>query len=242
MRKANEDRELSIGTFEDEKLSKTSKKTALAPDYYPIWLDLAGKSCFVVGGGAVAERRIAALLKANAEVTVISPELTPAISEWLDKGQLQGILVGYDSQYSSDAFLVIAATSSAEVNKQVYGDATARGQLINRADCPEQSNFVVPAVIRRGKLIIAVSTSGASPSLAVEIRDKLEQEYGDEYERYVDFLGELRLRVQQRIEDLPLRRKILKEVLELDVLAMIRNGSFDKEAWLERLLRHEIDS
>jgi hypothetical protein len=95
----------------------------------------------------------------------------------MEKGKLKGILEEYDSQYSMDAFLVFAATNSSEVNERVYIDAAARGQLINRTDCPEQSNFIVPAVVRRGMLSIAVSTSGASPSLAVEISQKLEQEY-----------------------------------------------------------------
>ena len=214
----------------------------MTPIYYPIWLDLSGKRCVVVGGGSVAERKIAALLNSNAYVIVISPVITPAISEWIDKGQLEGILEGYDSQYSMDAFLVIAATSSTKVNEQVYEDAVARGQLINRVDCPEQSNFIVPAVIRRGKLTMAVSTSGASPSLAGEIRHKLEQEYGHEYEPYLDFLSELRLLVQQRIADPMQRRKILKEVLALDILAWIREGSFEKDVWLKRLLKDEKDS
>ena len=214
----------------------------MTPIYYPIWLDLSGKRCVVVGGGSVAERKIAALLNSNAYVIVISPGITPVISEWIDKGQLEGILEGYDSQHSMDAFLVIAATSSTKVNEQVYEDAVARGQLINRVDCPEQSNFIVPAVIRRGKLTMAVSTSGASPSLAGEVRHKLEQEYGHEYEPYLDFLSELRFLVQQRIADPTQRRKILKEVLALDILAWIREGSFEKDVWLKRLLKDEKDS
>ncbi|MEX2461248.1 MAG: bifunctional precorrin-2 dehydrogenase/sirohydrochlorin ferrochelatase [Paenibacillaceae bacterium] len=204
--------------------------------YYPIWLDLKGKSCVVVGGGQLAERRVASLIEAQADVTVISPEVTPIISEWLEKEQVKSILIGYDSQYSSEAYLVIAATNSTQVNEQVYRDARGRGQLINRVDCPEQSNFIVPAVIRRGKLAIAVSTSGASPSLAGEIRQKLEMTYGEEYETYVDFLAELRLLVQERIAHPMQRRRIMKEVLELDMLTSIREGTFDKEQWLARLV------
>ncbi|QGQ95367.1 bifunctional precorrin-2 dehydrogenase/sirohydrochlorin ferrochelatase [Paenibacillus psychroresistens] len=204
--------------------------------YYPILLNLNGKSCVVVGGGRVAERKIAALLEAKAKVTVISPEVTPIISEWLAMGKLEGIMEGYDSQYSSDAYLVIAATDSTEVNECVYIDSAARGQLINRVDCPEQSNFIVPAVVRRGKLSIAVSTDGASPLLAVEIRQKLEQEYGEEYELYLDFLGELRLLVQDQVLEAQERKRILKTVLELDVLGSIRNGSFNKMRLFEKLL------
>jgi precorrin-2 dehydrogenase/sirohydrochlorin ferrochelatase len=206
------------------------------PPYYPIWFELNGRICIVVGGGHVAERKIAGLLDAQADVTVISPKTTLAITEWMEKGRVKGILASYDSKYSSEAFLIIAATNSTKVNEQVYRDARDRGQLINRVDCPEQSNFIVPAVVRRGKLAIAVSTSGASPSLAGEIRQRLEMTYGEEYESYVDFLGELRLLVQEQIADPIQRRRILKEVLELDILTSIREGTFVKQQWLTRLL------
>jgi precorrin-2 dehydrogenase/sirohydrochlorin ferrochelatase len=221
-------------------MSELTKRKAMASSaYYAILLDLDGKGCVIVGGGRVAERKIAALLEANAYVTVISPEVTPVISKWMEQGQLKGILDVYDSQYSMEAFLVIAATDSAEVNERVYIDAIARGQLINRVDCQEQSNFIVPALVRRGKLSIAVSTSGASPSLAAEIRQKLEHEYGEEYELYVNFLGELRSLVQEQVKDSQERKRILKEVLELDVLASIRDGSFNKEQFLEQLLEEK---
>jgi precorrin-2 dehydrogenase/sirohydrochlorin ferrochelatase len=212
------------------------EKASAVSAYYPVWLDLSGKSCVVVGGGQVAERKIASLLEANADVTVVSLQVTQIVSEWIEQGRVKGLLKAYDAEYSKDAFLVIAATNSYDVNEQVYSDAIARGQLINRVDCQEQSNFIVPAIIRRGKLAIAISTSGASPSLAAEIRQNLEDEYGKEYEIYVEFLGELRFIVQQQIEDPQQRRRILKEVLELDVLASIREGAFDKEQWLQRIL------
>jgi precorrin-2 dehydrogenase/sirohydrochlorin ferrochelatase len=208
-------------------------------EYYPIWLDLKKKSCLVVGGGLVAERKIASLLATKAEVTVISLKITQAITQWMEQGLVKVLLKAYDPEDGLNRFLVIAATDVKEVNEQVYRDASARGQLINRVDHPEQGNFILPALIRRGKLAIAVSTSGASPSLAAEIRQKLENEYGVEYEQYVEFLGELRLLVQQRIADPQERRRILKEVLELDILAAIRAGVFQKEIWfaeIEKLL------
>jgi precorrin-2 dehydrogenase/sirohydrochlorin ferrochelatase len=210
------------------------------PAYYAILLDLNEKGCVVVGGGQVAERKIAAMLEAKAIVTVISPCISPVISAWVAEGQLKVILDGYDSLYCKEAFLVIAATNSSEVNERVYVDATARGQLINRADCPKQSNFIVPAVVRRGMLSITVSTSGASPALAAEIRQKLEHDYGEEYELYVDFLGEFRSLVQERVEDSQQRRRILKKVLEQDILASIREGSFNKEQWLGQMLKDYI--
>jgi precorrin-2 dehydrogenase / sirohydrochlorin ferrochelatase len=212
------------------------KKASVVPTYYPVWLDLSGKSCVVVGGGQVAERKIASLLEANADVTVVSLEVTQIVSKWIEQGRVKGLLKAYDAEYSKAAFLVIAATNSSYVNEQVYKDASMRDQLINRVDTPEQSNFLVPAVMRRGKLAIAISTAGASPSLAAEIRQNLEDEYGKEYEIYVEFLGELRFMVQLQIEDPQQRRRILKEVLDLDVLASIREGTFDKEQWLQRIL------
>jgi precorrin-2 dehydrogenase/sirohydrochlorin ferrochelatase len=200
--------------------------------YYPIWLDLNGKSCLVVGGGPIAERKIASLLEAKADVTVISLQITHTINEWMQQGLVKVLLKAYDPKDGLNRFLVIAATDVKEVNEQVYRDANAREQLINRVDHPAQSNFILPAVIRRGKLAIAISTSGASPALAAEIRQKLECDYGVEYERYVEFLGELRLLVKQRVKDPQERGRILKEVLALDILASIREGAFRKELWL----------
>jgi precorrin-2 dehydrogenase/sirohydrochlorin ferrochelatase len=215
---------------------KKLQKDFLSRAYYPVWLDLKGKSCFVIGGGHIAERKISSLLEAGADVTVISPKVTFVISQCIKQGLVNGLIQSYHSEDSVNAFLIIAATNVAYVNEQVYRDAAARGQLINRVDAPEQSNFLVPAVLRRGKLAIAVSTSGASPSLAAEIRQKLEQQYGEEYELYVEFLGELRMLVQQRIEDPGQRRLILKQALESDILTSIRVGTLDKELWFERLL------
>jgi precorrin-2 dehydrogenase/sirohydrochlorin ferrochelatase len=209
--------------------------TAGSHEYYPIWLDIMGKSCLVVGGGLIAERKIASLLEAKADVTVISLTITPAITEWMEQGLVKVIRKAYDSDNGRNRFLVIAATDVAAVNEQVCNDASSRGQLINRVDAPKQSSFIVPALIRRGKLAIAVSTSGASPSLAAEICEKLADEYGAEYELYVDFLGELRFLLQKRIQDPKERGRILKEALQLNILASIRAGTFQKEVWFAEI-------
>jgi precorrin-2 dehydrogenase/sirohydrochlorin ferrochelatase len=207
--------------------------------YFPIWVNLNHKSCVVVGGGQVAERRIASLLAANAQVTVVSPEVTPAIAQWIAEGRLEGLKKRYASGDGSGAFLIIAATNAAEVNEQVYCDAMEQGQLVNRVDRPERSNFIVPAVVRRGKLAIAVSTSGASPALAAQIIRKLEQAYGWEYELYLDFLAEVRQLAQERIADPVERRLVLMKALQLKALEAIRDGVFQKERWIELLFSAE---
>jgi precorrin-2 dehydrogenase/sirohydrochlorin ferrochelatase len=223
-------------TYAQGKLAGATRSEAA---YFPIWVNLNNKSCVVVGGGQVAERRIASLLAANAQVIVVSPEVTPTIAEWIAEGRLDGLKKYYASGDCLGMFLIIAATNSAEVNAQVYCDALEQGQLINRVDSPERSNFIVPAVVRRGKLAIAVSTSGASPALAAQIRQKLEQEYGWEYEIYLDFLAELRWLAQERIVDPVERRTVLKKALQLNLLKAIRDGAFQKERWIELLFSAE---
>ncbi|MDB5052495.1 MAG: siroheme synthase [Bacilli bacterium] len=207
-------------------------------EYYPMWVDLSARNCVVVGGGLVAERKIASLLAAKAFVRVVSPEVTEIIADWIHQSAVTGVRKNYESGDGDEAFLVIAATNSAVVNEQIYQDCLASGQLINRVDHPEKGNFIVPAIVHRGKLAIAVSTSGASPALAAEICNKLEGEYGLEYEVYLDFLAEFRLLVKAEIHDAAQRRRILQEVLQSEALAWIRNGEFalHKDKLVKQLL------
>ncbi|HEY1216784.1 MAG TPA: NAD(P)-dependent oxidoreductase, partial [Bryobacteraceae bacterium] len=128
---------------------------------------------------------------------------------------------------------VIAATDDFEVNRRVYEAAAGCGMLVNVVDQPELSTFIVPSVVRRGKLVIAVSTGGASPASARKIAHELELAYGDEYELYLDFLNEVRLKVQSVIQDKENRQQLFKEMLAWDVLSMIRTGTF--EEWKEKL-------
>lgn len=207
--------------------------------FFPILVDVKGKSCAVIGGGKVAERRIASLLQAGAAVKVISPEFNPAIAGWIRQGAVKGIQREYRPADIEDAFLVIAATDSAAVNDQVCADAREKGLLVNRAERPETGNFIVPSVVRRGKLVIAVSTLGASPSVAAQIRREIEASIKPEYETVLDFLSEFRLKVQELVKDTAERQNLFRTVLKLDLIEKVRAGTF--EEWKSQVMKRLTD-
>ncbi len=195
--------------------------------YYPVMLALAGKKCVIVGGGSVAERKASALLESGAVVVVISPELTPLLTKLADQGQLTILNRSYERGDIAGAFLVYAASGDRGVNEAVCQEAEEDGALVNAADDPDGSSFIVPAVMNRGNLQIAVSTSGASPGTAVAIKEELEQRYGEEYDLILQFLSEVRAALMASCTDQRLRRRLLQETAGWDVLTLVREGGFD---------------
>jgi precorrin-2 dehydrogenase/sirohydrochlorin ferrochelatase len=159
---------------------------------HAIFVRLEGRPVLVVGGGAVAERKIAALLASGAIVTVISPGARPSIQELARAGRLTWIARPYERGDIGDARLVYVAVGRADVNRAVREDAARAGAWVNVADEPDLCDFFAPAIVRRGDLAIAVSTSGASPALARRIREVLEAQFGPEYAAAVDELRALR--------------------------------------------------
>jgi siroheme synthase-like protein len=164
--------------------------------YYMACLDLTGRSVLVVGGGSVALEKVHGLLDAGARITVVAPEARPELLdlpvEWLPRGY-----------YSTDLrgrFLVVAATSSTQLNRRVYADAEARNVFCNVVDVPELCSFILPAVHRQGPIAVAVSTGGASPALAQRIRDDVAGLVGP---RHADLAEELRALRPWAKENLP---------------------------------------
>ena len=195
--------------------------------FYPICLDLEARACVVVGGGRVAERKVLGLLSCQAQVSVISPELTEELQlqhasgniEWIDREYRQGDL--------AQAFLVIAATDDEETQKQVYVEADTNNLLLNVADVPKRCNFILPASAKQGDLTISVSTAGKSPALARKIRMELEKRYGPEYRVLVDILGAIRPQVLAsglpQIEN----EQLFKQLLHDDMEEWIKNKNWD---------------
>lgn len=178
-----------------------------ATSYYPIFLNLKGKKCVVVGGGKVAERKALSLLRSGAKITVISPECTVGLKKENLKGRIQYIPRKYKKGDLKNAFLVIAATDSNETNRKISEDAP---YLVNVVDMPLLCNFIVPSVVRRGPLTIAVSTSGVSPSLARTIRKELEGLYGREFEKHLNYIKKMRVKALSRIKNDKKRIKFLR--------------------------------
>lgn len=179
------------------------------PHLFPMFVKLAGRKCLVVGGGRVAEPKIESLLGCGAEVRVVSPSVTPAIAGWWRENRLTWRSRGFQPSDLEGKFLVIAATSSAEVNQAVFRHAEACGVLCNAVDEPERCHFYYPAIVRRGDLQIAISTAGASPALASRLRGELETMIGPEYAGVVERLGSARKRLFARPMDPERRRRIL---------------------------------
>jgi precorrin-2 dehydrogenase/sirohydrochlorin ferrochelatase len=191
--------------------------------YYPAFLNLKGKKTVVVGGGKIAERKILALLKAGADVTVISPEITKRIAGEKLKGRIKHISRQYGRGDSRKAFLVIAATSSQEINRRVSEDATC---LVNVVDTPSLCNFIVPSVLQRGPLTIAVSTGGISPALSKSIRMELEKLYMPELAEYLRLLEKIRKRSMRDIRDKKKRSEFLKRLASAKMIKMLRQKGF----------------
>jgi precorrin-2 dehydrogenase/sirohydrochlorin ferrochelatase len=157
-----------------------------------MFLKLEGRRCLVVGAGTVGEPKIAGLLETGARVHVVALDASPAVREWARAGKLELELRAYSAADLEGAFLAVVATNSRGLNERVYEEAERRGVLCNVVDVPDLCDFFYPAVVRRGDLQIAVSTSGQSPSLAQKIRQQLEKQFGPGYEAWVAELGETR--------------------------------------------------
>jgi len=176
---------------------------------FPMFLKLAGRRCLVVGAGAVGESKIAGLLSSGASLHVVAPQATPRVAEWARAARLSWVARKFRASDLSGVFLVIAATPWAKVNHQVFRQARRRGVLCNVVDDPEHCDFYYPAVVRRGPLQIAVSTHGHSPALAQALRRELEQQFGPEYEAWVEQLGAARKRLMASQVDRRQRRRLL---------------------------------
>jgi precorrin-2 dehydrogenase / sirohydrochlorin ferrochelatase len=156
--------------------------------YYMTCLDLEGRSCLVVGGGTVALEKVHGLLDCGADVTVVAPQIVDDLRA-LDVDLVRR---GYVSEDLDGRFLVVAATSTPSVNRRVFRDAEARSMLCNVVDVPELCSFILPAVVRRDPIAVAVSTGGASPALAQRLRDDISELVGPEHAELARRLAELR--------------------------------------------------
>lgn len=159
---------------------------------FPMFLKLEGKQCLVVGAGKVGEPKIGSLLETGAHIRVVALEASSAVREWARTGKIDLELRAFSADDLDDAFLAVVATNSRTLNERVYHEAQRRRVLCNVVDVPDLCDFFYPAVVRRGDLQIAVSTAGQSPSLAQQIRQQLEKQFGPGYATWVAELGETR--------------------------------------------------
>jgi precorrin-2 dehydrogenase/sirohydrochlorin ferrochelatase len=160
--------------------------------YYPVFLDIREKKCVVVGGGEVAARKAERLLDCGAKVLVISPKLSPELAELKEKNVISHLASEYKGDLINGAALIIGATDDEKTNARISSDARAKGIPVNIVDDPQKCDFILPALVQRGDLAIAIGTGGKSPALARHLREELEAVYGSEYEILLNILGNLR--------------------------------------------------
>lgn len=195
--------------------------------YYPVNLDIKGRSCLVVGGGAVGFRKVKTLLACGARVTVVSPEITPALKKWVENGTVTWHARGYRDSDMTGAFLVIGATDDDQLNERVSRDAHRLNLLCNIADRPAACNFILPAILRRGDLVIAVSTSGRSPALAKKIRKDLEKQFGEEYTELLLLMGAIRDKLLAQAHEPDAHKPLFEALISGGLLGFIRERDLD---------------
>ncbi|MEK3937618.1 NAD(P)-dependent oxidoreductase [Sporosarcina sp. FSL W7-1349] len=181
---------------------------------FPIMVDVSSEKVVIVGGGVIAYHKVENLLRFHITPHVVSPEFHPSFDKLVKEGKV--ILHKKEAEWSDvqDAFLLILVTNDEAVNDRLAAQAKAAGKLVVHASNPALGNAQVPAVALRGKLVLSVSTSGASPTLAKQIRNELADVYDERYEAYLDFLHDIRQFVKEHAESRADRQKWLKRAVE----------------------------
>jgi precorrin-2 dehydrogenase/sirohydrochlorin ferrochelatase len=180
--------------------------------YIPIFLDVTGRQCVVVGGGEVAARKVESILEAGARVTVVSPSLSPPMEAIVAREQVTHLARNYERGDIRGCVLVYAATDDPKLHRELAVEARALGIPVNVVDVPELCSFIAPAVLKRGALQIAISTGGASPAFAARLRRNLEDQFGDEYALTLEVLRAARRRLHASEIDPAVRMRRLKDL------------------------------
>ncbi len=179
---------------------------------FPMFVKMDGRRCLVVGAGRIGTPKIRSLLAAGAKVRVVAPSASPAVKRWARSRKIRWEAREFSPRDLQGAFLVIAATQLAELNHRVFREALRRGVLCNVVDDPPRCDFYYAAVVRRGPLQIAISTSGCSPALAKQLRKHLEAQFGRGYGAWVKRVGRLRRGVLAKKHSPKRQRKLLLEL------------------------------
>lgn len=198
--------------------------------YYPVLLDLEGRKTVVVGGGKVALRKIETLLEYGAKVYVIAREMSEEVNSFVQNEDIISLGAEFEKTHLENAFLVIAATDDPSINHMVSMAAQDKGILVNAADQPADCTFILPSILRRGDLIIGISTSGKSPAMAKKIRETLEYNFGDEYSILLHLMGETRARVISKGFPHEENKKVFKRLADSDILDSIKKREWGQVA------------
>ncbi len=201
---------------------------------YPVFLNLAGQKCLVVGAGKVAARKAGSLALSEANVIVVGEKVCDEMQELIDAGKARHVAKRFAEDQLDGVSLVFGATDNASVNREVYDQARKLGIPVNVVDDLDLCSFTVPSVVRRGDLSIAISSSGKSPAVTKRLRKRLEEEFGEEWGIYVDIMGEAREQAKQAAKGQKTREKIFNELADSSILEKIKAGDIDGAKRLAR--------
>ena len=194
--------------------------------YYPVFLDLSGRRCVIIGGGLIAEGKVRNLLDHTGSITLVSPTATPQLAEWAQQGKIVWRPRKYQPGDLVDAFLAIAATDDTEVNRTIAAEAEAQKVLLNVVDYTPLCVFIAPSVVKRGNVTVAISTGGASPALARKLRETLD---GSEILDYAELAPLLsRARQEVKSQGLQVSPDRWQHHINIDLIRMVREGREDE--------------
>ncbi|OEU68324.1 MAG: siroheme synthase [Desulfobacterales bacterium PC51MH44] len=204
--------------------------------YYPVNLDIRNRKCLVVGGGSVATRKVMTLLDCGANVTVVSLVATSQLQELSNNGIITLEQRPFQFSDLERKFLVIGATDNQELNQKIHTEAERLGILCNIADRPEACNFILPSIVNRGDLVIAISTSGKSPAFAKKLRKDLEKQFGGEYTDFLMLMGAIRKKLLAKSHKPEAHKHLFEQLIRRGLVEMIRDRK-DKDI---NVLLHEV--
>jgi siroheme synthase-like protein len=204
--------------------------------YYPVFLEMKDRRCVVIGGGAVAERRVEGLVAVGANVTVISPAITDQLRNMLTRGAIRHVAREYRTGDRAGYDLVFVATDNSEINAAVAAEAPSLRIWVNSADDPGHCEFILPAVVRRGGLAVAVSTGGVSPAATRAIREELDEYFTAEHANFVQIAGEVRRELREK--SVSPSAEAWNQALRGDFRRLIKEG---KTMQAKELLREELE-
>jgi len=192
--------------------------------YYPIYLDIEGRSVVIIGGGNVCARKAETMMNYGARVTVVSPEFTDEIEGWAAEGCLQLRRKLYDPSDLDEAHIVIASTDHTSTNEQIAADCRARRIPVNVVDVTPLCEFIVPAIINKDGIQIAISTGGKSPAVARTLKEDLQRSIGPEYSEVNELLGSLRDSAKAVLPTDIDRKRFFDGIILRGVLSLLREG------------------
>ena len=196
--------------------------------YYPVNLNIGNRNCLVVGGGGVGTRKVTALLECDARVTVVSPKTSDHLTKLASSGAIAWRQRSYRTSDLDNMFLVIGATDDEKLNHRIHNDAEQANILCNIADRPQSCNFILPAVVRQGDLIITISTSGQSPAFAKQLRREFQKTIGPEYAALLKLMGAIRKQLLSQEHAPEAHKPLFEKLLQSGLLKMIRHHQADK--------------